>query len=121
MRLKHLFTGGLSWRELRVFIAGLPMESATQTARRDAAPAVAEVDEEAPLGSWSKVELLLASVIDLLQNLIYVQVSRAGVQSPPPVPVRRPGVERISQSRKASPAQVAYLNEIRARNAARGA
>jgi len=118
--LKHLFIGGLSWRELRVLLNGLPMESLTKTALLEQAGEQPEVvDEDSPHGPWSKVELLLAALIDLLNQLIHVQVSRAGVQHEPPLPLRRPGIQAAAAQPKPSAAAVTYLNEIRERNRGR--
>lgn len=116
--MKHLFTGGLSWRELRVLINGLPMESLTKTALLEQAGELPEtVDEDTPHGPWSKQELLLAALIDLLNQLIHVQVSRAGVEHQPPEPLRRPGIQ--STRPKPTLAAVTYLNAIRERNRGR--
>lgn len=114
--MKDLFTGRMSWRELRVYLDGLPMESALKTELRDQAGEVpAAVEDDGQYGSWSKTELLLASVIDQLGSLTYVQVSRAGVKSQPPSPVYRPGVKAKP---KADPRVVTYLDEIRRKNLA---
>jgi hypothetical protein len=106
-----LFTGDLSWRELGVFLKHMPMESATQTAIRDSftedeldALADTRGDEH---GSWSKTDLLLASISDAIAHLTYVQVSRAGVKAEPPEPMRRPGVR--SNKVRQDPAAMAYL------------
>lgn len=116
LRLRHLFTGDMTWRELGVYLARLPMESSLMTKLRDDAAddaMPAQIDPDAPHGSWSKVELLLAAVSDQLASLIYVQIARGGGKPDQPVPVRRPGVVL---KKKTDPAAVAYLNDIRERN-----
>jgi hypothetical protein len=123
--LGDLFRAGtrLTWRRLGVLIEHLPPESATKTALRD------ELDDadlsrlaSAPRrghGPWSHVELLLAAVHDSIERLIYVQYQRAGaknVKAPEPMP--RPGVGRAGNVRAINPAARAYLEQVRARNAA---
>lgn len=115
VRLRHLFNGEMTWRELGVYLAWLPMESGLMTVLRDAAGDAipAQVDPDSPHGPWSKVELLLAAMSDQLASLIYVQIARGGGKPDQPVPVRRPGV---AAKKKADPAAVAYLADIRERN-----
>lgn len=115
VRLRHLFTGEMTWRELGVYLARLPMESGLQTELREAVgeSISTQIDPDAPHGSWSKVELLLAAMSDQLASLIYVQIARGGGKPEQPVPLRRPGVVL---KKKADPAAVAYLNDIRERN-----
>jgi hypothetical protein len=116
--------GRLSWRRLGVVVGHLPPESATKTALRDE---LADGDLAALVGAprhghgpWSHVELLLAGVWDSVERLIYVQYQRAGaknVKAPEPLP--RPGVG--SNVRAINPAARAYLEGVRARNAAAAA
>lgn len=118
MRLRHLFTGELSWRELGVYVEHLPLESATQTARLAAmsdADYAAAARESYTHGAWSHTDLLVAGVYDAIERLIFVQLRRAGVESAKaPEPIRRPGVRDKSNVRALSPAAVAYLNTKRA-------
>jgi hypothetical protein len=113
----------LSWRRLGVVIEHLPPESATKTALRD------ELDDNDLTrlanmprrghGPWSHAELLLAAVHDSVERLIYVQYQRAGVKNlKAPEPLSRPGVG--SNVRAINPAAKAYLEMVRARNAAAG-
>lgn len=87
-------------RRLRVLIQGLPPESSTLTALRNAMPEK-ELDEQAENGEpekgrWSQSELLLASAIDALRRVEYVLIcanteSKRG-RPAPPEPTPRPGV-----------------------------
>jgi hypothetical protein len=91
----------MSNRRLRVLIQGLPPESATMTALRNAMPEE-DLDEQAEQGKpeqgrWSQSELLLASAIDALRRVEYVLIcantdSKARRPSPPE-PLARPGAK----------------------------
>jgi hypothetical protein len=113
--------GRLSWRRLGVLVGHLPAQSATKTAMRDelGETGLAEL-VRAPRsghGPWSHAELLLAGVWDSVERLIYVQYQRAGAKGlKPPQPLPRPGV--ASNVRAINPAARAYLEGVRARNAA---
>jgi hypothetical protein len=121
--LGDLFRPGsrLSWRRLGVLIEHLPPESATKTALRDEL-ADDDLSRLAKLprrghGPWSHTELLLAAVHDSVERLIYVQYQRAGAKNVrPPEPMPRPGVG--SNVRAINPGARAYLEQVRARNAA---
>ncbi|MCX5407516.1 hypothetical protein OHA37_27085 [Streptomyces sp. NBC_00335] len=88
-------------RRLRVLIQGLPPESGTLTALRNAMPEE-ELDEQAEKGEpekgrWSQSELLLASAIDALRRVEYVLIC-ANTESKrarpsPPEPIPRPGAK----------------------------
>lgn len=96
------------------------MESATQTKMRDdlgeaRLAEVIRIDGDRPHGAWSKQELLLATLIDSIAQLTYVQIAKAGVKDvKPPEPVRRPGV--AVKPKGPSPAALAYLQNIRDRH-----
>jgi hypothetical protein len=113
----------LSYRRLWVLVKHLPMESATQTALRDAD--LAELDElVAPepepddrFGPWSHADYLLAELIDAVREGVYV-ASLAGQLDPkpkPPEPTLRPGVRRRPPPpRGMSEADFIFLNSLRA-------
>lgn len=98
------------------------MESATQTALRDAD--LAELDEltgpepaaEERFGPWARADYLLAQLIDAVREGVYV-ASIAGQLEPkpePPRPVSRPGVaRRRRQEPGLSEAAVLYLSKLR--------
>ena len=90
------------------------MESAFRTIQIAENPPAADDDPNAPHGPWSHAEMLLAAVFDSIQQLINVQISRAGVETDPPAPMRRPGVD--SRAPKVSPQQAAYLQRLREHN-----
>lgn len=103
----NLWRGGLSYRRLGVLIAALPPESQTKTAVRDSLT-TEELAERAPdddsHGRWSNTELLLAAVADGVNILAWQQGQiNGGKKSPPPDPIRRPGVgastERVLSSK----------------------
>ncbi|MEU5976392.1 hypothetical protein [Streptomyces sp. NPDC047315] len=93
-------------RRLRVLIQGLPAESATMTALRNAmsdeelaATAEAAVPEE---GRWSQEEQLLAAVHDALRRIEYVLIcsnSEKKDHPKPPEPMRRPGARPVKTGR----------------------
>ncbi|MFE2324589.1 hypothetical protein ACFXD5_11840 [Streptomyces sp. NPDC059385] len=94
-------------RRLRVLIQGLPPESATMTALRNAL-SDEEMDRQADAGEpekarWSQSELLLASAIDALRRVEYVLIcanSDSKSKRPtPPEPIARPG----ATTRRAKP------------------
>ncbi|KOU30227.1 hypothetical protein ADK53_28870 [Streptomyces sp. WM6373] len=107
-------------RRLRVLIQGLPPESATMTALRNALPEVEltqQADEGEPeKGRWSQSELLLASAIDALRRVEYVLIcantdSKAKRPSPPE-PVRRPGAAPRAQKKELSQAGAETLFKL---------
>ena len=88
----------MSSRKLRVLIERLPPESATWTAIRNATPPEdlekAAADARPEAAPWSKVEMLLAQLIDAVNRGTYVLTlanSKEGAKVEPPEPVRRPG------------------------------
>lgn len=104
LRLGGLWTGDLSWRELRIVIDRLPPESATKTAMREALSeedlAALSRTESKGYGPWSRVEHLLATVNDQIALLRWVTVSLSErVEKKPEQPAfyPRPGVARTAQ------------------------
>ncbi len=89
----------MTWRRLRVIIQGLPPESRTMTALRNATP-VEELERQAEdgepeKGRWSQLEQLVAGMYDRLGRIEYVLTcanSDSKSRRPdPPEPMRRPG------------------------------
>jgi hypothetical protein len=115
--LLDLWRGRLSWRRLGVLLAGLPPESATVTAIRDASPEPVEpVDPPDGHGPWSRTEMLLALLADQLVRLQWLYVSAHTKNPPPqPEPLPRPGI-RPSARREVSRAALAYFEQIRERH-----
>lgn len=107
----------MTYLELRILLDKLPIDSAYQAEVRDAIPddvlaRAMEDGADGPHGRWSRDQMLLASLFDAISMLIHVQISRAGVKSKPPEPLRRPGVVGKSRS-KPNPQAVAYLQKLR--------
>lgn len=90
-----MYRGKWSVRKLGVLIDGLPPESATLTALRNAAPEATGNSSAAPHDAaedrWSSMEMLLATLIDELRFMRWTYGSVHGSKSAPPSPVRRPG------------------------------
>lgn len=97
----------------------MPSESAFKTAIRDSlSPEQFDQLAAAPRsghGPWSHTELLLASVKDALERLIYVQYRKAGNEKYPwPEPLERPGVRpKVVGINEAGRT---YLEQLKARN-----
>lgn len=106
---------GLTWRGLKAHIDfGLPGESATKTAIRDAIPdeeLVKERSGQGGHGPWSHEALLLAMIADLLQHLLYGYSKVHGGKPKDPQPIPRPGIAR--KRRGLSPEGLAYLQRLR--------
>jgi hypothetical protein len=89
----------MSWRRLRVLIQHLPPESATWTALRNATPEDVLAEQankgEPEKDRWSKVEQLLATVVDRVARVEYVLIcantDKKSRRPEPPQPIRRPG------------------------------
>jgi len=100
----------LTWRQIRVWIEKLPPESATWTAVRNALPADAPTDPDAPgpeTGRWSQAEMLLASAVEAIRDLHHHEIAsnwdtKRGPRPKPPSRIRRPGW-RPSESALAPP------------------
>lgn len=96
-RLSGLFTGDLSWRLLGVLIRGLPSDSRTMTAIRDATPErvlKAPPPADASYGPWSREAMLLAHLIDVAEWLRWSKTKDAEQGRNRPEPFPRPGVAR---------------------------
>ncbi|MGW3491796.1 hypothetical protein [Streptomyces sp. NPDC001054] len=83
----------MSWRELRVFLRYLPLESAT-------ARAIGRVSTED--AQWTLDRQLLASVVDAVRENTFAAVKLGGDPKKtgrlkPPQPIPRPGVEPVQQ------------------------
>ena len=117
VKLRHLFTGELTYLELGALIARLPSESAYRTEIRNkfSDEELAAMPTPATHGAWSHSDLLLAAIFDALQALAHIQVARAGVHHEPPDPLPRPGI--VTRRREVSPQAIAYLDRIRQRHA----
>ncbi|MFB9485209.1 hypothetical protein ACFFSH_38450 [Streptomyces filamentosus] len=92
--LLDLWRGGLTWRELRVFLRYLPRDSATARAVRNASP-----EEEA----WTMDRHLLASIVDAVRESTYAAIKLGGDPKKtgrlkPPAPIPRPGVAETQKS-----------------------
>lgn len=107
-------------RRLRVLIQGLPPESATLTALRNALPE-ADLTQQADEGEpekarWSQSELLLASAIDALRRVEYVLIcanSDSKAKRPsPPEPLRRPGAAPQKSKRELSETRAETLFKL---------
>jgi hypothetical protein len=110
VRLRELFTGGMTWRELGVYLRGLPPDSATRTAMSDGVP---EPTPEAAL---------LADVIDAVQWVRW-QIAAHGVEKESQLPKQpRPYPRWWDPERgrkKNSPERVARIEDARRRAAER--
>lgn len=117
MDLLDLHRGRLSWRRLRVLIQGLPPESRTMTAMRNALPdeEFAEQAEngQPERGRWSQAEQLLAGIHDRLASLQHVTIcahtDSKSKRPKAPEPMRRPGVRAMKPKQKITPEQADHL------------
>lgn len=110
--LADLWRGRMSFRRLGVILAHLPGDSAYSTAVREAMTPEDwdAVEAEPPSdkhGRWSRTDFLLARAGDHLANLVWMQTDR---KSPPPEPLRRPGVKDVAPLNQE---QIDYLNRVR--------
>lgn len=97
-----------------MLIEGLPPESATWTAIRNATPEsdTADATEEArpETAPWSRLEMLVAQVTDAVNHNTYVLTvvnSEKNAKVQPPDPVRRPGWRPQGAKRQAAPSSAA--------------
>lgn len=76
----------------------LPPESATKTAIRDAlTPEQLEAIPEATThGAWSRSEMLLARIGDMVAHLAWMQ---SDGKTRPPAPLSRPGIEPLESAK----------------------
>lgn len=86
--LLELYDGRMSWRELRIFLKGLPPDSLTARAVRGS---TAEEDQ------WTLDRHLLASAVDAIRENTFATVRLGGDPKKtrrlrPPDPIPRPGV-----------------------------
>ena len=106
----------MSWRRLRVLLDHLPSESAYLTAVREAMrpedwKSLEDDDRPAQHGPWSRADHLLATIVDRLAWLTWLQTDGSG---PTPQPYPRPGVD-LSNVRGINPEterRLAYLREV---------
>lgn len=92
--LLDLWRGGLTWREVRVFLRYLPRDSATARAARKDTP-----EEEA----WTLDRQLLATIVDAVRENTFASIKLGGdpkktSRLKPPAPIPRPGVAEPQQS-----------------------
>ncbi|URN11373.1 hypothetical protein LUW77_03525 [Streptomyces radiopugnans] len=92
--LLELYRGGMSWRELGVFVRHLPPDSATARAIRGSTP-----EEDA----WTLDRQLLAAVVDAQRENTFAMVKlhgdpKATRRMKPPDPIERPGLQRKPKS-----------------------
>lgn len=115
----------LTWRRLGVLIDGLPPESRTKTAIRDAHGAVALAQQakdsgggDDGWGSYSNSDMHIAALIDEIRWLRHAVYHAQGAKPKRPKQYPRPGVmpERI---RKLNPEAHAYLARLREQRAAK--
>lgn len=114
-----MWRGKLSWRRLGVLIKHLPMESATKTALRNAAPE-SELRKavDGDYGSFSQTHMMLAEMIDTLNWLKWAKTEDGADNKNQPEPYPRPGVKRRGVGSTATPAGsadvISLLERIRA-------
>lgn len=104
----------MSFRKLRVLIQGLPPESATMTALRNAHPGDLATDADATKGQWSQGNMLRAQLIDDVRLLRWVMQtihSKEGNGPDQPEPLPRPGVSGAS-GEKSKPRMSAAQSEF---------
>lgn len=111
IRLRELFTGGMTWRELGVYVRGLPPDSATRTAMNGGLP---EPTQET---------ILLADVFDMLQHVRW-QIAAQNVDQDSklpkqPTPYPRWWDPRRGSKKKNSPQRVARIEDAQRRAAVR--
>jgi hypothetical protein len=78
---------------LHVLVRALPPESATVTALRQVTEFESDVERDPEAEQWSRVEHLLAGVIDAVHQHSWIYVSAHSDRAPDrPPPLPRPGV-----------------------------
>lgn len=113
-----MFLGRMTWRELDSIISRLPMESAYRTEVRDQYTDEELVElhkqnDDPKHGRWSRLELLISTLIFDTRRLIYTdQVVGGWKEAPLPEPVKTPG-SGASFRKARDPRAVAYLQRIR--------
>ncbi|WAT94867.1 hypothetical protein [Streptomyces nigrescens] len=110
----------MTWRRLRVIIQGLPPESRTMTALRNAMPEE-DLDEQAEQGKpeegrWSQLEQLVAASCDRLARIEYVLIcantDKKSQRPDRPEPMRRPGAAPRRKKSTLSDASTQKLFEL---------
>lgn len=103
----------MSLRRFGVILQSLPSDSQYKTAVRDSGPIdwdnLPEPDPDVH-GPWSETNLLLASLVDQVARARWDFSDR---KTPPPDPVRRPGVVTRNKVTPISPQAAAYLDYLR--------
>jgi hypothetical protein len=92
VRLRHLYTGELTWRELGVLVRGLPPTSRLRAAMAGGQP------------QWSMSDYLLAGAVDALVAANW-QRANSGSKSPSPrpKPIPRPAPPAVGTAIAAVP------------------
>lgn len=109
VRLSDLTTGRLTWRQLSVYLAGLPRDSAT--AREVGGP---DID-------WDLHAHLLAAAFDALQVANWQRAAKKGSKAPKPT--ARPGVRdkgRLGKTSMSPREARDYLARLRPKEATDG-
>ncbi|GGP56065.1 hypothetical protein GCM10010214_31610 [Streptomyces abikoensis] len=107
VRLRDVFTGELTWRELSSLVHGLPPASATRTALNEGTPE--------PSGE----EIVLADLFDLVQHLRWdVEYAASGKKPTAPKPYPRRWA-RHARRRAISPERAGRIADARRRQAER--
>lgn len=90
--LRDLFRGGLTFRRLEVLIAHLPADAATVAILAPHVDTSVEPEHER---LWTTTQHLLATVVDQLSWLGWMQAAANSKQAPPkPEPMKRPGAKK---------------------------
>lgn len=118
MRLRNLFRGKHTFREIHSYLIGLPQESLTQTAIRDDPNRMPVEGESDQFGPWSLTDYLLAAVVDAVRiNSHYFVMAHSDPSkgAPPKAPdlVPRPGASKTKKKPRLSAEQRAYLDSLR--------
>ena len=104
----------MSWRRLAVVLRHLPTESEFKSELRDSLDIdwdnLPEPDDNQH-GAWSRGDMLLARVSDLLAHLLWMN-SESAKNTPPPDPTSRPGVKPRRRVTPINPAAEAYLRYL---------
>lgn len=109
----------MTWRRLGVLVEALPGESATKTAIRDGLGdeelSKAAGQEPDGHGPWSRTDLQLAAIGDLLKWVIYATYAAQGGKPRQPEPTPRPGIAR--KRKRISAEGYAHLQRLREEHA----
>lgn len=92
--LLDLYRGRLTWRRLRVLVAGLPSESATGRAMPE-------------VRGWGVTDYLLAHLVDVAASHLWAyRTVHSRDRTPPPTPVIRPGQDAQAETTMSSKDEV---------------